>query len=93
MWLMLQRQTADDYVIATGTSRSLEDFVASAFSRVGLNWRTHVQIDESLFRPTDIRRGNADPSRALRDLGWQPKKGFDDVVRLMVEAESDAVDR
>ncbi|MEX2110713.1 MAG: GDP-mannose 4,6-dehydratase [Gemmatimonadaceae bacterium] len=88
MWLMLQRDKPGDFVIATGRTRSLEDFAATAFSRVGLDWRDHVRSDRGLFRPTDIRRATADPSKALNELGWSPTKGLDDVVRLMMESES-----
>jgi GDPmannose 4,6-dehydratase len=87
MWLMLQNGTPEDYVIATGTTTSLKDFVAVAFSNVGLDWRDHVQSDSSLFRPTDIRRGTADPRKAADELGWSASHKFGDVIRMMVEAE------
>jgi len=87
MWLMLQRDSAEDYVIATGTTRSLKDFVAAAFSRVGLDWQEHVRTDAALFRPTDIRRGAADPRKAAEELGWKASRRFEDVIEAMIDAE------
>lgn len=87
MWRMLQRDTADDYVIATGETRRLEDFVAAAFRCVGLDWRDHVDVDPSLLRPTDIAVGRANPDKARVELGWEARHRMDDVVRMMVEAE------
>jgi len=89
MWLMLQRDEPDDYVIATGVTRSLKDFVAAAFSEVGLNWRDHVRSDASLFRPADIKQGRADPRKARERLGWSATRQFEDVIRLMTEAEAE----
>jgi GDPmannose 4,6-dehydratase len=88
MWLMLQRDTADDFVVATGETHSLGEFVAEAFERAGLDWEEHVRTDGSLLRPTDIRRGAADPTKARQQLGWAPKQRFSDVIRLMVGAEA-----
>jgi GDPmannose 4,6-dehydratase len=87
MWLMLQRDVPEDYVIATGTTRSLKDFVAAAFSKLGLDWKEHVRSDSALFRPTDIRRGMANPRKATEELGWKATSRFDDVINLMVDAE------
>ncbi len=86
MWRMLQRDEPSDYVIATGETRPLEDFVARAFACVGLDWREHVESDKSLLRPTDLKRGWGNPAKAHRELGWQAQHRMDDVVRLMVEA-------
>ena len=86
MWRMLQQEQASDYVIATGETRPLQDFVAQAFACVGLDWREHVESDKTLLRPTDLKRGWGDPSKARRELGWQAQHRMDDVVRLMVEA-------
>ena len=86
MWRMLQHERADDYVIATGETRPLEDFVARAFECVGLDWREHVESDKALLRPTDLQRGWGNPAKAQRDLGWEARYKMDDVVRLMVEA-------
>jgi GDPmannose 4,6-dehydratase len=87
MWLMLQGADPDDYVVATGCTRTVAEFVAEAFSCVNLDWHDHVKTDRSLFRPTDIRHGAADPSKARTKLGWQADKNLSDIVRLMVEAE------
>jgi GDPmannose 4,6-dehydratase len=87
MWLMVQRESPADFVIATGTTRSLKDFVAATFSRVGLDWAQHVRTDPALLRPTDIRKGSANPRLAAEQLGWKASKQFDDVVNLMVDAE------
>ncbi len=86
MWRMLQSERASDYVIATGETRSLEDFVARAFACVGLDWREHVESDETLLRPTDLKRGAANPAKAYRELGWQAQHKMDEIVWRMVEA-------
>ncbi len=87
MWTMLQRDIARDYVIATGETHRLEEFVDLAFREVGLAWRDHVTSDPSLLRPTDILVGRADPSRAARELGWHATKRLPEVVHEMVAAE------
>ncbi len=87
MWLILQQDQADDFVIATGKSHKLEEFVAASFSCVGLDWHDHVVIDPNLFRPTDLNVGKANPVKAHEKLGWRAKHGMKDVVRMMVEAE------
>lgn len=86
MYLMLQQEQPDDYVIATGESHSLEEFVATAFSYLGLDWREHVVTDTSLYRPTDIACGRGNPAKAKEKLGWQAKYKMHDVVRMMIEA-------
>jgi GDPmannose 4,6-dehydratase len=87
MWLMLQQEQADDFVIATGMANSLRSFVASAFEANGLDWNAHVVIDPRLIRPSEISANRGDPARAGRVLGWKPGYFMTDVVRLMVEAE------
>ncbi len=86
MWLMLQQQSLDDYVIATGHSVSLEYFVARTFESVGLDWRDHVEHDSTLLRPSDIRHGSADPARAAQLLGWKATRHVDDVIDDMCRA-------
>lgn len=86
MQRMLQQPKASDYVIATGESRPLQDFVAQAFECVGLDWREHVESDKSLLRPTDLQKGWGDPGKAQRDLGWSAGCKMNEVVRRMVEA-------
>jgi GDPmannose 4,6-dehydratase len=83
MWMMLQTQTADDYVIATGTSNSLEQFVVKAFEPYGLDWKKYVQVDKSFFRPLDIHISRADPEKAKTQLGWQAKITLDQVIAKM----------
>ncbi|MEH1929798.1 GDP-mannose 4,6-dehydratase [Nostoc sp.] len=87
MYLMLQQSQPDDYVIATGESSSLEDFVAAAFASVNLDWRNHVVIDNSLLRPTDLAVGRGNPVKAKDKLGWQAKYKMKQVVQMMVEAK------
>ena len=87
MWQMLQQPTPSDFVIATGETRKLSDFVLEAFACVGLNWKDHVEIDCDLLRPTDLMVSRADPSRAEHVLGWKAERHMSDVVRLMIEAE------
>jgi GDPmannose 4,6-dehydratase len=87
MWRMLQHHRADDYVIATGDTRSLEEFVAAAFRAVALEWREHVVADPTLFRPTDIAANSASPEKAHRVLGWRAEVRMEEAVRRMVEAE------
>jgi len=87
MYRMLQQEKPDDYVIATGETRPLRDFVAVAFEEVGLDWREHVVIDQSLLRPTDLTVGRGNATKAATKLGWQAKHHMNDVARMMVTAE------
>ena len=87
MWLMLQQEDPDDYVVATGELHSVRELVELAFSYAGLDWRAHVRIDESLLRgPAELHDLVGDPARARDRLGWTPRVGFDDLVRLLVDA-------
>jgi GDPmannose 4,6-dehydratase len=87
MWMMLQQDQPDDYVIATGESNTLKDFISAVFFCLGLKWEEHVEIDPALFRPTDILHIKADPGRASRKLGWTAEYRMRDVARMMVEDE------
>jgi len=87
MWRMLQQPSGSDFVIATGKSSSLEEFAATAFEQVGLDWREHTDILESLRRPSDLAEGIGDASRAREVLGWSATYGMRDVVKAMVEDE------
>lgn len=87
MWRMLQLEAPRDFVIATGHTCSLRDFVASAFQNVGLDWRSHVENNPNLIRPTEIRRGHANPALARELLGWEATVGVDQIVARMVHAE------
>jgi GDPmannose 4,6-dehydratase len=84
MWLMLQQQTASDYLIATGKSYTLNDFVETAFTELGLDWQKHVRQSQNLFRPTDITLSAADPAKAREKLGWTAKREMRDVVKGMI---------
>ena len=86
MWLILQQEKLVDYVIATGESHSLEEFIDTAFSVVGLKWREHVEQDNRLFRPRDILIGRANPLKAQKELGWHAKLKMKGVVEAMMEA-------
>ena len=86
MWQMLQQNRLDDFVIATGRSVSLEYFVARVFEFFDMDWRDHSTIDVALLRPSDIRFGSADPSRAFDVLGWKARHDVDDVILAMCEA-------
>ena len=87
MWLMLQQPQGDDYVIATGETHSVREFLTEAFSLVGLDWKKFVEIDERYFRPTEVELLLGDSSKAQRVLGWKPKTSFKELVKLMVEAD------
>jgi GDPmannose 4,6-dehydratase len=86
MHLMLQQPTAQDYVIASGRSYALEDFVATAFRYFGLNWQDHVTSDSSLLRPSDISISQGDPTLARKNLGWQAHHQMPQVVQKMIES-------
>jgi GDPmannose 4,6-dehydratase len=86
MYLMLQQPQPDDYVIATGESTSLADFVNTAFTSLNLDWHDHVVVDTSLFRPTDLAIGKGNPNKAKNQLGWEAKYKMQDVVKMMVKA-------
>jgi len=86
MWLMLQQPVVEDFVIATGKTYSLSEFVEEAFSACGLNWQDHVELSAQFRRPTDIKIGTANPLRAKEILGWVAENDMKDVVRMMVQA-------
>ena len=85
MWLMLQQDKPQDYVIATGTTITLEEFVKAAFEQAGLNWKDHVIQDPSLFRPTDLEVGRADPAKAFEQLNWKASARGIEVVKKMYQ--------
>jgi GDPmannose 4,6-dehydratase len=87
VWLMLQQDQADDYVIATGETHSVRDFLNEAFGHIGLDWQKHVEIDPRYYRPTEVDLLLGDASKARRKLDWQPKVGFKDLVRKMIDAD------
>ena len=87
MWLMLQHDRPDDFVIGTGITHSVQDLVETAFDYLGLDWREHVRVDPELYRPAEVDVLQADCSKARRLLGWEPQVGFADLVEMMVEAD------
>ena len=87
MWLMLQQDAADDYVISTGVSHSVRDLVQTAFTHAGLNWEDHVDTDPALLRPAEVEHLIGDSSKARSVLGWMPAVDFDQLVRTMVDAD------
>jgi len=91
MWLMLQQDQPHDYVISTAETHSVREFCQVAFSHVGLNWEDHVVIDKSFFRPAEVDLLIGDPGLAETSFGWKPKTSFDELVRMMVDADMDFV--
>ena len=89
MWHMLQADTADDYVVATGETHSVREFCEVAFDRVGLNWEDHVVVDEKFFRPAEVDLLIGDPAKAKDKLGWVPETTFTQLVEQMVDADVD----
>jgi GDPmannose 4,6-dehydratase len=87
---MLQHDRPDDFVVATGESHSVAEFCDAAFAHVGLDYRDHVVVDERFIRPTDVHSLFGDSTKARSVLGWQPKTTFDDLVRLMIDADLNA---
>ncbi|MEW6172001.1 MAG: GDP-mannose 4,6-dehydratase [Bacillota bacterium] len=90
MWLILQQDEPDDYVIGTGESHSVREFLEEAFSYAGIDWRQHVETDPRYFRPTEVEFLLADASKARGELGWSPKVRFKELVRIMVDADMEA---
>lgn len=91
MWLMLQQQAADDYVIATGKTRSVRELLDVAFSYVGLDWRNYVQLDPGLVRPAEVNYLCGDASKARRVLGWEAETDFRQLIEMMVDSDLAAI--
>jgi GDPmannose 4,6-dehydratase len=87
MWLMLQQGEPDDYVIATGETHSVREFLKEAFSHVGLDWQGYVDVDPKYYRPAEVDLLVGDAARAREKLGWEPRTTFEELVRLMVDAD------
>ena len=88
MWLMLQQKTPDDYVLGTGESHSVRDFVVSAFKHAKIpNWKKYIAIDPVYYRPSEVDNLVADITKAKKKLGWHPKVKFDELVKIMVGAD------
>ena len=91
MWLMLQQEQPDDYVLATGETHSVREVLDIAFSAVDLDWTKHVEIDPRYFRPAEVDLLLGDPTKARTKLGWRPRVGFGELIQMMVEADVDLV--
>lgn len=87
MWLMLQQDEPDDYVVATGQTQTVQKCVEVAFDEIGKNWEDHVRIDPAFVRPAEVDLLIGDPAKAKKQLGWEPKTSFEDLIRLMVRAD------
>jgi GDPmannose 4,6-dehydratase len=83
----MQHERPDDYVIATGETHSVKEFLAETFGYLGMDWQKHVEIDPRYFRPTEVDLLLGDPSKARRTLGWAPKVTFKQLVRMMTDAD------
>jgi GDPmannose 4,6-dehydratase len=90
MWLMLQQERPDDYVIATGETHSVREFLDVAFGHLDMDWKKHVEIDPRYYRPTEVDLLIGDASKAKKILGWKPRVHFKELVRIMVEADLEA---
>ena len=93
MWLMLQQDKADDYVVATGETHAVREFCEKAFARVGLHYKDFVEIDPRYFRPAEVDLLLGDPGKAMKELGWKPKVSFEALVDMMVDADLEAARR
>ena len=87
MWLMLQQNNPDDYIIGTGEKHSVEDFASTAFSHLGLNYKDHIELDKNLIRSVESDNRVADPSKAKKVLNWKPEFSFENLVCDMVESD------
>jgi GDPmannose 4,6-dehydratase len=92
MWLMLQQEKPDDYVIATGETYSVRDFLDEAFGYVGLDWKKYVEVSEKYFRPAEVDLLIGDSSKARKALGWSPKVDFKGLVHMMVDSDRKLVE-
>jgi GDPmannose 4,6-dehydratase len=87
MWMMLQVDEPDDFVVATGEMHTVREFLQQSFHHAGLDWEPHVEIDQRYFRPSEVDALQGDPTKAHETLGWTPKVGFDELVKIMVDAD------
>lgn len=87
MWLMLQQDTPDDYVIATGETRTVKELVQIAFEHAGMDWEKHVKLDPAFIRPAEVDLLIGDPAKAKKKLGWAPKVSFEQMIRMMVDSD------
>jgi GDPmannose 4,6-dehydratase len=87
MWLMLQADKPDDYVVATNETHSVKEFCQIAFNHVGLDWEKYVEVSEKYFRPAEVDLLIGDPAHAKKQLKWEPKVSFEELVKMMVDAD------
>ena len=93
MWLMMQQAQPDDFVIATGKTHSVKEFVEVAFDYAGLDWKKYVRIDKKYFRPSEVDQLLGDPSKAKAKLGWEPKVTFEQLAKIMVDADMQEIEQ
>lgn len=93
MWMMLQHPVADDFVLATGQSRTIRDLLQVAFSHVGLNWQDHVKVDDRFKRPADPQALLGNPAKAMNTLGWKPSVTFEEMIQMMVDHDLSVVSK
>lgn len=93
MWMMMQHATPDDFVVATGETHTVREFLTAAFTHAGLEWERHVEIDAKYFRPAEVDLLIGDASKARRELGWEPRVRFAELVRIMVDADIELLER
>jgi len=91
MWLMLQQDKPDDYVIATGETHTVREFVELAFKYAGLDWKKYVRVDKTFYRPAEVNILLGNYGKAKRILGWKPKVTFKELVRMMVKADLERI--
>ena len=91
MWRMLQQETPRDYVIGTGVHHSVRECCEIAFSHLGMDYRNHIRTDAALLRPAEVETLRADPTRARQELGWETRTSFEELVRIMVDADVDLI--
>jgi GDPmannose 4,6-dehydratase len=91
MWRILQQDRSGDYVLGTGHSHTIQEFVTEAFRYVGLDWKEYIEIDRKYFRPTEVDFLLADSTKARTELGWEPQVGFNELIHIMVDADLDAL--
>ena len=93
MWMMMQHDKPDDWVIATGESHSVKEFAEIAFKHVGLNWDEFVETSSKYERPNEVNHLLGDPSKAKKELGWKPETSFENLVKMMVESDVELAER
>jgi GDPmannose 4,6-dehydratase len=92
MWMMLQVDQPDDFVVASGETHSVREFLEAAFEHAGMDWEPYVEIDPRYFRPAEVDMLLGDPSKAKQQLGWEARVGFDELVRIMVDADIETLE-